>query len=334
LNSDGLRPIHVVVERYEKDDDREAEEIVSLLKEYGQIDNLDAKGCTALERAIINNNLPSVRVLAIYGADLKKANAQGLTPLELSFEQIKTKHDSIKIAEILLEHKADANVTDIHGQPLFSRALVAGMTDFMQLLVKYGVDVNNPDAKGELPIHQAFLFIGKEYATVLKILVQGGVRLEAKDSSGNTALHVAVAKGLEDAVKLLLDAGVDPEARNQANKKPLQLAKEAKKYEVVELLRAKALERRIAPYLQAQLQLQLQPLQKQIAEQKLRIEQLEQALAKTTYAAYITSTSSTTTPAPRVALAPASFWISQSSQTSSKQVFSSSSMSATSSYTY
>ena len=60
--------------------------------------------------------------------------------------------------------------------------------------------------------------------------------MHARKHDGNTALHLAAARGLRDMVQLLLDGGADRTLANHAGLKPLDLARQFGNQRAVELL--------------------------------------------------------------------------------------------------
>jgi len=59
---------------------------------------------------------------------------------------------------------------------------------------------------------------------ICRLLIDKGVQMEAKDSNGNTPLHFAAANGHLEIVRLLCDHGADVEARNKWGMRPLHWA--------------------------------------------------------------------------------------------------------------
>ena len=86
------------------------------------------------------------------------------------------------------------------------------------------------DAKGRTP-----LFYNSESAETVRLLMQRGVRINAQDNEGNTALMMAVTEN-SSGVQALLDSGANPNIKNKAGKTALQIAKEKKCDSSVEIL--------------------------------------------------------------------------------------------------
>ncbi|MBF2761603.1 MAG: ankyrin repeat domain-containing protein [Ectothiorhodospiraceae bacterium AqS1] len=73
-----------------------------------------------------------------------------------------------------------------------------------------GVDVNTTWA----PLHYAAL---NDRSRIIRVLAAAGASLEIKDTKGNTPLHIASKKGNADAVRVLLEVGVDDRVTNTAD---------------------------------------------------------------------------------------------------------------------
>ena len=63
-----------------------------------------------------------------------------------------------------------------------------------------------------------------------------GARVDAVDEKGRTALLMASAAGAEEIVSWLLDAGADPEIGTNEGYRPIHIAAQFGKKEIIELL--------------------------------------------------------------------------------------------------
>ena len=72
--------------------------------------------------------------------------------------------------------------------------------------------------------------------SIIEILLEAGLDIDARDEEGQSALHVAVLERREASVKLLLDKGADRDLSDQDGRTALHLAAENGNSEVVKLL--------------------------------------------------------------------------------------------------
>jgi ankyrin repeat protein len=71
---------------------------------------------------------------------------------------------------------------------------------------------------------------------VSTLLSTGQVNLERRDHSGRTALSWAVEYGHYLVVKVLLEAGADPEATNETGRTPVSVAQDYEREDLVQAL--------------------------------------------------------------------------------------------------
>ena len=90
---------------------------------------------TPLHKAVIAGNHPIVKLLLNNAAHVNSENAHKNTPL---YNTIVT---DFKICATLLNHGADPNNKTIYQETPFSRAVKAGLTQIVNLLLKHGGDV-------------------------------------------------------------------------------------------------------------------------------------------------------------------------------------------------
>ncbi|KAI4226298.1 MAG: hypothetical protein L6R36_003289 [Xanthoria steineri] len=95
-------------------------------------------------------------------------------------------------------------------------------------LLSIGVDVNHHDHEGVTPLMAHVRCETYQHAIVDELL-QHGAEPNARDSSGNTALHIAIKLGNMDATKILLGRGANVHARNRKCEGLLTVAKRAQR---------------------------------------------------------------------------------------------------------
>ena len=131
--------------------------------------------------------------------------------------------------------KADISKEDKEG--LNASLLIAvdkNNKDMVTLLLKNGA---NPDYEAgyysDTPLHLA---ISKGFDDIVKLLLDKKADVNLKNSYGNTPLHVAVSVGNDNLIKLLLDKKADVNAKGSGDDTPLHIAIRKGYYDVAKLL--------------------------------------------------------------------------------------------------
>ncbi|XP_027834604.2 protein phosphatase 1 regulatory subunit 12C isoform X1 [Ovis aries] len=174
------------------------------------LDSTNADGISALHQACIDENLEVVRFLVEQGATVNQADNEGWTPLHVA-----ASCGYLDIARYLLSHGANIAAVNSDGD----LPLDLAESDAMEALLKAeiarrGVDVEAAKrAEEELLLHDT------------RCWLNGGAMPEARHPrTGASALHVAAAKGYIEVMRLLLQAGYDPELRDGDGWTPLHAA--------------------------------------------------------------------------------------------------------------
>jgi ankyrin repeat protein len=200
-------------------------------------------GYTPILFAAQQGDVDSAKILLDAGADPNDHAADGMTPLILAAYG---RH--VSLADLLLARHADPNDNG-PGYTAAHVAVLSGRVDFVQSLVKHGVDINArlikgtpirrqaedlmlPETlRGATPVLLAAKFLEPE---ILELLIRSGASLDSRAEDGSSVLTYAVGGGPEVGyrvdrrsrnvpaiVRETTGAGADEEARALAITKVL-----------------------------------------------------------------------------------------------------------------
>ncbi|XP_032984085.1 protein phosphatase 1 regulatory subunit 12C isoform X2 [Rhinolophus ferrumequinum] len=174
------------------------------------LDSTNADGISALHQACIDENLEVVQFLVEQGATVNQADNEGWTPLHVA-----ASCGYLDIARYLLSHGANIAAVNSDGDLPLDLAESDAMEGLLKAEIAHrGVDVEAAKrAEEELLLHDT------------RCWLNGGAMPEARHPrTGASALHVAAAKGYIEVMRLLLQAGYDPELRDGDGWTPLHAA--------------------------------------------------------------------------------------------------------------
>jgi ankyrin repeat protein len=143
----------------------------------------------------------------------------GAAPL-IPNPQYNTARGSPRITELLLQHGADVDILDIHGEtclfhtmPLHKPSHDLGFDlSNMRLLLAAGADVNTVTHDGNTVLSRAHR---QRYYRCMRVLLENGARVhDVILSCGMTNLARAALGLDETAIKLLFEFGADPDERS------------------------------------------------------------------------------------------------------------------------
>jgi ankyrin repeat protein len=113
--------------------------------------------------------------------------------------------------------------------------VIDGMEAAVDLLLALGASPAARDRSGWTPLHFA---VAEHRVDLAKRLVEAGAPVDMPDSHGNTPLWRAVftSQGRGDLIQLLLSSGADKSAPNHSGVSPEDLAKKIANYDIRRLL--------------------------------------------------------------------------------------------------
>ncbi|XP_067675903.1 protein phosphatase 1 regulatory subunit 12A-like isoform X15 [Haliotis asinina] len=221
------------------------EEVTRLLDRGADINTANVDGLTALHQACIDDNLEMVEFLVEKVADVDVCDNEGWTPLHATASCGFT-----EIARYLIKMGANIAAVNNDGDLPIDICEDEEMENLLQAeLDKQGIDADEArkeeenrmlaDANqwlnsriikekkhaktGATALHVA---AAKGYLTVLKVLLQAGVDINAEDNDGWTPLHAAAHWAQCEACQLLVEQLCDMEKKNTAGQTALDVADE------------------------------------------------------------------------------------------------------------
>lgn len=178
---------------------------------------------TPLVEAIKTQDANLVTTIIERGANPNEATASGLYPLFAAFNA-----RSAPVVQTLVEHGADVTLRNPHGPNVLQAALASplacepdAITKVFDLLIARGADPCTTYPDGTTLVHHV-VRPGLELSEIAQLLLQHGVRVDAGDRNGDTALHVAAASPV--CVAILLKHGASPNSVNNKGFTPLMCA--------------------------------------------------------------------------------------------------------------
>lgn len=183
---------------------------------------------TTIHSAISSKNRKMLEQLLKNGENVDITDDKRDTPLLHLIKQAEqgtedTEWDTVEIAKLLLEYKANPNVvSDWPNKTPLLLAAEQGNEKLMDLLLEYGADINQrgiwtPGQSGNTALHSAVVNGNEEVA---KLLLSKGADVNAKGTNDGTPLHHAVMWHLH-MVELLVSKGADVNVKNNRGQTPL-----------------------------------------------------------------------------------------------------------------
>ena len=227
-NEDGSTPLHIASSSGSIDLFR------LLLAHNADVCIPDNEGNTPLHVAAIGGHLKIVRILLELKADVDSLNGEGLTPLGRTLEGQPKGY--LDIAQLLLNHGADAKVHDKSGNTLLHLVASEGHLEVARMLLELKVDANSLNDEGSTPLHRASVGWREGCLDIVQLLLDHGANVNVQDNHRNTPLHFAASEGLFEVADVLLEHKADVNALDKQGSTALQLGFEGWRADIVRLL--------------------------------------------------------------------------------------------------
>ena len=128
-------------------------------------------------------------------------------------------NDAHEIVQLLLDAGANPNIVACDGSSALHQACESSVAPaVLQLLLQFG---GNPNLVNDNPLLHSVLHVSNCHSPLvqqekIQILINAGAKVDGQNSTGTTALMLAVRRGLMAIVNLLLDCGADPNVQSQS----------------------------------------------------------------------------------------------------------------------
>jgi ankyrin len=188
-------------------------------------------GRTPLINAIGSGNKAMVEKLLAAGGDIN-ARSTNTTALIAAGGRI-------ELLKLLLEHKADPNLTTDNGQTALEQVVRLGNVEAARLLLDAGAKVDAGLSGRDGPLHNAASMGNYD---LVQLLLSKGADANARGQGGRTPLHAIASAGRSNdagrlnGAKLLLEFGAKTDTINSQGQTPSMLAQQMGNAELLELL--------------------------------------------------------------------------------------------------
>ena len=176
--------------------------VVDVLLDKGADTNETAgkRRLTPIMVAVGKGQEKTTRKLLKYAADPNMVNSQGMNALLIALDE-----GYPDLARILLDLTKDVDVQDQDGRTALHLAAASGAMAIVQNLISRDCHLL-ADKNGRTPLHLAVKY---DHTDMVEILLKYGSDLEASDEDGTRPMHVAATKNSLRAAKILVQRGCD-----------------------------------------------------------------------------------------------------------------------------
>ncbi|KAL0992524.1 hypothetical protein UPYG_G00094480, partial [Umbra pygmaea] len=203
-------------------------ELISLLLEsQAAVDIRDEKGMRPLHYAAWQGKAEPMKVLLKAGSSVNGQSDEGQIPLHLSAQ-----HGHYDVSEMLLQHQSNPCIVDNAGKTPLDLACEFGRVGvwLLRLFSCYSVvtcvlrcwSPNLETLQTLMAPLPAPTTAKNGHIDIIRLLIQSGIDINRQTKAG-TALHEAALCGKTEAVRLLLDSGINAAVRNTYSQTALDI---------------------------------------------------------------------------------------------------------------
>ena len=175
------------------------EKVAGLISNDSQVVNIkDSNGRTPLHWAARGVHFEVVKYLVENGAEINARDNNNITPI-FSI----TSRNHAEALKYLIDRGADINVVDNQKAGPLHYAAEGGLNEMIKILIDNNAELELENSRGRTPL----IVAARENASLetIKILIEYGANINAKDYSLDTPLSLAAWRGNEDIVNYLID---------------------------------------------------------------------------------------------------------------------------------
>jgi ankyrin repeat protein len=199
-DSQGNTLLHIAVAAHAK-----TAIVEQILDRNALVNARNKAGDTALHFAVRDDLEETGALLINRGADIFANNANGESPLYLSFpEKIPPGR-----ARQWIVNPATVTARDGAGNSILHYAAQWKLDTHIPMIVSKGVNPNVPNAMGEPPL---FMAVKADSRSTVLALLETGAHIDTRDSQGNSSLHAAVRWNAINAAQTLISKGANVNA--------------------------------------------------------------------------------------------------------------------------
>jgi ankyrin repeat protein len=204
----GETALHIVSRGIYDSQEQGVRTALLLLERGVDVNARDKNGWTSLLLAAFNGRVEVTKVLLDHGANAKLETKEGDTALHIMSE---VKYDSeerrIGIAQLLLEHGVNIHAENGFFATALHHAAYDGRFNLVQLFLDRGANPNAENDQGRTPLHSVSRgeYESQEQGVgIARVLLEHGVDVDARGKAKATPLHWAAFYGKLELVQVRL----------------------------------------------------------------------------------------------------------------------------------
>lgn len=143
---------------------------------------------------------------------------EGTTPL-----MIAAANNHLDTLKLLVQRGASLDVRDYYNRSALFLPAQRGHYDIVRYLLAAGVNTDTDQNEGENENNENLLFFVSD-PNCAKLLIECGIKVDARYDKGKTSLHYAAERGDIKMAEVLLNHGADIESKDLSGTRPLHVA--------------------------------------------------------------------------------------------------------------